>query len=154
VSTFWTISGDAADPDRLARFWALALGYVDEPGYDEEDGAALIDPDGVLPPISFLRVPEAKTAKNRLHIDVRVPAGGPGDEGVRGQRIRDKAHELVAAGATVVHEHTFDGALDHIVMQDPEGNEFCVASRSAARRAPSTDQASGWCQSEASAGDS
>jgi hypothetical protein len=129
MTTFWTVSGDAADPRRLAEFWKLALGYIDEPGYDFADGAALIDPHGVLPPISFLKVPEGKTAKNRLHLDVRVAGGSPGDEVLCEQRIRDKAAELVAAGATVVDEYAFDGVLDHIVMQDPEGNEFCVASR-------------------------
>jgi hypothetical protein len=128
MTTFWTISGDATDPHRLAEFWKLALGYIDEPGYDFHDGAALIDPEGVLPPISFLTVPEGKTAKNRVHLDVRVPGGLPGDRSLREQRIRDKAAELVAAGATVVQEHSY-GVLDHIVMQDPEGNEFCVASR-------------------------
>src|SRR5262245_6847379 len=129
MTTFWTVSGDASDPKRLATFWALAIGYVDEPGYDFEDGAALVDPEGRLPPISFLKVPEGKTAKHRLHLDVRVAGGGPGDEALREQRIRDKAAELVAAGATVVQEHAYDGVLDHIVMEDPEGNEFCVASR-------------------------
>jgi hypothetical protein len=74
----------------------LALGYIDEPGYDFEDGAALVDPDGLLP-ISFLKVPESKTAKNRVHLDVRVAGGGPVDEALREQRIRDMAAELVAA---------------------------------------------------------
>lgn len=129
MTTFWTISGDATDPHRLAEFWKLALGYIDEAGYDFEDGAALIDPQGALPPICFLTVPEGKTAKNRVHLDVRVAGGPPGDESLREQRIRDKSAELVAAGATVVQEHAFGGVLDHIVMQDPEGNEFCVASR-------------------------
>jgi hypothetical protein len=64
-----------------------------------------------------------------VHLDVRVAGGGPGDEVLREQRIRDKAAELVAAGATVVDEDAFESVLDHIVMQDPEGNEFCVASR-------------------------
>ncbi len=129
MATFWTVSGDATDPHRLAAFWKLALGYVDEPGYDFLDGAALIDPEGVLPPISFLKVPEGKTAKNRVHLDVRVAAGGPGDEALREQRIRDKVAQLTSAGGNIVKEYWFDGALDHIVMQDPEGNEFCVASR-------------------------
>jgi hypothetical protein len=129
MTTFWTVSGDAADPHRLAEFWKVALGYIDEPGYEFADGAALIDPGGVLPPISFLKVPEGKSAKNRVHLDVRVSGGGPGDEVLREQRIRDKAAQLVAAGAAVVDEYAFEGVLDHIVMQDPEGNEFCVASR-------------------------
>jgi Glyoxalase-like domain len=127
VTTRWTIGGDAEDPHRLAAFWALALGYVDEPGYDFEDGASLVDPEGAGPAISFLRVPEGKTAKNRLHIDIRVAAGRPVDLAVREQWIRDKAAELVAAGASTIREDAYDGLLDHIVMQDPEGNEFCVA---------------------------
>jgi hypothetical protein len=65
MTTFWTISGDATDPRRLAEFLRLALGYVDEPGYDFEDGAALIDPDGVLPPISFSKVPERRLPGTR-----------------------------------------------------------------------------------------
>lgn len=104
----------------------MALGYVDEPGYDFEDGASIVDPDGVLPVIGFLKVPEGKTAKNRIHIDIRVAAGRPVDQAIREQWIRAKAVELVAAGATVVREESY-GQLDHIVMQDPEGNEFCVA---------------------------
>jgi Glyoxalase-like domain len=127
MTTHWTLGGDAADPHRLAAFWALALGYVDEPGYDFADGASLVDPDGLLPAISFLRVPEGKTAKNRIHIDIRVAVGRRLDPGPREQSIRVKAAELVAAGATAVREDAFDGHLDHIVMLDPEGNEFCVA---------------------------
>jgi catechol 2,3-dioxygenase-like lactoylglutathione lyase family enzyme len=126
VTTHWTIGCDAADPHRLAAFWAAALGYVDEPGYDEEDGASIVDPAGALPAIGFLRVPEGKTAKNRVHIDIRVAAGRPVDPGTREQWIRAKAADLVAAGATVVREESY-GVLDHIVMRDPEGNEFCVA---------------------------
>jgi hypothetical protein len=60
----------------VAASWALALGYVLEPGYDYPDGASLVDPDGVSPALGFLRVPEGKTAKNRIHIDIRV-AGKP-----------------------------------------------------------------------------
>lgn len=121
MTTHWTLCGDAADPQRLARFWALALGYVDEPGYDFPGGAALVDPAGRLPAISFLKVPEGKTAKNRLHLDVRVTAGQPADPTVREQQIRTKV-----AGATVVHEER-DDHLEWVVLHDPEGNEFCVA---------------------------
>jgi hypothetical protein len=127
MTTHWTVGCDAAEPHRLAAFWALALGYVDEPGYDFEDGASLVDPDGALPAIGFLKVPEGKTAKNRMHIDIRVAAGRPVDQTLREQEIRAKVAELVAAGATTVREDAFDGQLDHVVMQDPEGNEFCVA---------------------------
>jgi hypothetical protein len=127
VSLHWTLGGDAADPHRLAAFWTGALGYVTEPGYDFPDGASLIDPEGVRPAISFLRVPEGKTAKNRLHIDIRVAGRPPWDLAERAALIRAKADELVEAGATRVREDHDDGVLDHIVMLDPEGNEFCVA---------------------------
>ena len=76
MATLWTLGCDAADPQRLAAFWALALGYVPEPGFDGPDSAFIVDPQGSGPAIGFLRVPEAKSAKNRLHIDVRV-AGEP-----------------------------------------------------------------------------
>src|SRR5262245_7161132 len=121
MTTFWTVSGDAADPHCLAEFWKLALGYIDEPDYDFVDGAALIDPEGVLPPIGFLKLPEGKTAKNRVHLDLQVAGGGPSDEALRERRMRDKAAELVDAGETVVREYAFENVLDHFVVQDPEG---------------------------------
>lgn len=127
MATHWTLGCDAADPHRLAAFWALALGYVSEPGYDEPDGASIIDPDGTGPAIGFLKVPEGKTAKNRVHIDIRVAGEPPWDMTERAQRIRAKVGELVAAGATAVHEDSDGPQLNHVVMLDPEGNEFCVA---------------------------
>lgn len=124
----WTLGCDAADPHALAAFWALALGYVPEPGYDDPDGASIVDPSGVGPAISFLRVPEPKTAKNRMHIDVRVAGEPPWDLAERERLIRTKVAELVAAGATTVREEHYGGPdLGHVVMLDPEGNEFCVA---------------------------
>ncbi|MFI9583976.1 VOC family protein [Streptomyces sp. NPDC052236] len=130
---------DCTDAKRLADFWKLALGYVDEPppapfktreewhasfGLPEDDsvddGAWLCAPDGVGPRLSILKVPEPKTAKNRLHIDIRV--SGQGSQEERWARIRAESQRLVAAGAAVVEE--CDG---HLVMADPEGNEFCVA---------------------------
>lgn len=127
MAMHWTLGCDAADPHRIAAFWAQALGYIPEPGYDEPDGASIIDPDGKGPAIGFLRVPEGKTAKNRMHIDIRVAGEGPWDMAERERLIRAKAAELVSAGATVVRQETFGAQLDHVVMQDPEGNEFCVA---------------------------
>jgi hypothetical protein len=128
MAAYWTLTGDANDPLRLAAFWKRALGYVDEQGYDFADGASLVDPDGKLPALSFLKVPEGKTAKNRLHIDIRVtPEGSQIEADQRDELIRAKSAELVAAGATVVQENTWEGHVMGVVMQDPEGNEFCVA---------------------------
>ncbi|MFC3505310.1 VOC family protein [Micromonospora krabiensis] len=127
MATFWTLGCDAHDPQRLAAFWALALGYVPEPGFDGPDSASIVDPDGRGPAIAFLAVPEGKTAKNRMHIDVRVAGPGPWDLAERARLIRQRVPELVAGGATVVGEQWYDDVLGHVVMRDPEGNEFCVA---------------------------
>jgi hypothetical protein len=136
---------DCADAAGQARFWALALGYVpapvptgwesweqwlvdhDVPESEWADGASICDPAGVLPSISFLKVPEPKTAKNRLHLDLKVSGGRHIDQQLRRERMTAKVAELTAAGATVVHEDWFKDHLDHVVLQDPEGNEFCVA---------------------------
>jgi hypothetical protein len=127
VATFWTLGCDALDPLRLAAFWARALAYVNEPGFDEADSASIIDPDGIGPAIGFLRVPEGKTAKNRMHVDIRVAGPGPWDMAKREQLIRSEVPRLVRLGATVVREEFYDDVLGHVVMLDPEGNEFCVA---------------------------
>ncbi len=78
-------------------------------------------------PLAFSRVPEGKTAKNRMHIDIRVAGEAPWDMAQREQLIREKAVELVTAGATTVREESYGEHLGHVVMLDPEGNEFCVA---------------------------
>jgi predicted enzyme related to lactoylglutathione lyase len=127
MGTPWTLGCDADDPQRIADFWALALGYVKESGFDESDNASIVDPAGAGPAIGFLKVPEGKIAKNRMHIDIRVAGPGPWDLAERARLIRIKVPELVAAGATVVREEWYGDALGHVVMLDPEGNEFCVA---------------------------
>ncbi|WP_028644408.1 VOC family protein [Nocardioides sp. URHA0020] len=132
MAAHWTLGCDANDPQLLADFWAAALGYVPEPGYEDRDGASIVDPDGVRPAISWLRVPEGKTAKNRLHIDIRVAGAPPWDWAARAALIERTVSTLVAAGATRVREETYRDAehlevLGHVVMLDPEGNEFCVA---------------------------
>ena len=127
MATHWTLGCDAADPGRLAAFWALALGYVAEPGYDFPDGASIIDPDGRGPAIGFLRVPEPKTAKNRMHVDIRVTGKRPWDLAEREQLIHARVAELIAAGATAVREERDGDVLGHVVMYDLEGNEFCAA---------------------------
>jgi hypothetical protein len=130
---------DAADPHRLADFWAAALRYQIEDSHDlcqrmldagyasaadvEEvggrlrwrDATALSDPDGVGPRIYIQRVPEPKTAKNRFHPDLR-----PGAEN------RDAEIErLQGLGARRLYEAQ-QGPLQWVTMADPEGNEFCV----------------------------
>ena len=127
MATHWTLGCDAADPHAIAAFWSRALGYVAEPGYDDPGGASIVDPAGVGPAIGFLRVPEGKTAKNRVHIDIRVAGEPPWGMAEREQLIRAKVTELVADGATFVREDFYDDDLGHVVMLDPEGNEFCVA---------------------------
>jgi glyoxalase superfamily protein len=127
VAIHWTLGCDALDPHRLAKFWAAALGYVPEPGYDDPDGASIVDPEGKGPAIGWLRVPEGKTAKNRLHIDIRVAGEGPWDMAERERLIRAKVPQLVTLGASIVREENYGDELGHVVMLDPEGNEFCVA---------------------------
>jgi hypothetical protein len=134
------VTFDAADPGALAEFWAVALDYAVQPppdGFDSwedfavtvgiprekwNDVSAVIDPAGEGPRMLFLRVPEGKAAKNRLHLDVSV--GGEHDDG-RWGRVEEHVEVLVKAGATVV-EPRQDETSRWMVMLDPEGNEFCV----------------------------
>jgi glyoxalase superfamily protein len=132
---------DASDPQNLAQFWALALDYVVEPppsGFDSWDQFAIqnqipaeqwrgaaVDPDGLGPRPYFQPVPDGKTAKNRVHLDVQVGAG-VSDPADRRQLVARHVARLVAAGATRLREQD-DVAGYCIVMRDPEGNEFCVA---------------------------
>jgi hypothetical protein len=143
MATSIQVTFDCADPDRLATFWAAALGYQkqDPPeGYatwpeflaaqgvpeDQWNAAsAVVDPDGVGPRLFFQRVPEPKASKNRVHLDVNV--GGdrttPPDE--RRQRVDAEVERLSRIGATELRAHEEHGEY-WIVMQDPEGNEFCL----------------------------
>ncbi|MFF4603460.1 VOC family protein [Streptomyces sp. NPDC001339] len=129
---------DCADPTRLAEFWKLALGYVDEPPPapfatreewlqqfdlskdDAEDGAWLCDPAGVGPRLFLQQVREPKVVKNRLHMDVRVADQDTAAE--RWATIAEAVRRLTGAGATVLEEVPDH----HVVMADPEGHEFCV----------------------------
>jgi len=122
---------DCADPDRLARSWASALGCVLEPppeghaswddywrevGVPEEDldiGAdSIVDPDGRGPRIWFPVVPEGKTIKNRLHLDIRA-SGGRGTPIESRKRLIDaEAARLAGLGATTTRV-LFEKGLDH-----------------------------------------
>jgi hypothetical protein len=144
---FWQLTIDANDPERLARFWAVALGYRPRPAVDPDttwnahyraslgDEPAytdrLFDPEGLRPPLWFQQVPEAKAGKNRVHLDL-YPTGR--DDALPLQRrieiVEQKVTELVELGATVERRTRGDDPDDSfyfVVMHDPEGNEFCVS---------------------------
>ncbi|MFF5055992.1 VOC family protein [Micromonospora sp. NPDC000663] len=138
------ITFDCADPAALARFWAEALGYQlqDPPGGFESweqaldamgvppenrnDASAVVDPEGSRPRLFFQRVPEGKQVKNRVHLDVRAAPGLAGDE--RMAALEAEAERLVAYGAIRLarHEPAPPLGAGHLVMADPEGNEFCL----------------------------
>jgi hypothetical protein len=127
------ITVDARDPRTLAAFWAVALGYVlqpPQPGYLIRSGnaaeayeqyTAIIDPAGEGPRLLFQRVPEPKTIKNRVHLDVNAGHGATD----RRAAVRRHVAHLVAAGATVLAERDEETGW-WVVMADPEGNEFCL----------------------------
>lgn len=127
MTVHWTLGGYARDPHLLASFWSAALGYVLEPGYDDPDGASIIDPDGIAPAIGWQRVPEETLAKSRLHLDIRVAGEPPWDPDERERLIREKVPALVALGGTMIREVTYGDIFGHVIMIDPEGNQFCVA---------------------------
>jgi hypothetical protein len=89
---------------------AKALGYIAEPGYDDPGGASIIDPDGKGLAIGWLRVPEPKSAKNRVHIDIRVGGDGPCDRQERQRLLPAKVLELVALRAVLVREEHHEEA--------------------------------------------
>ncbi|MDF2712624.1 VOC family protein [Nonomuraea muscovyensis] len=118
---------DAADPYELASWWSRATGLPladdDHPGDDEVMLRTKHDPF-----VLFIRVPEGKTAKNRVHLDVN------GTEG----RTRDQEVErLLELGATVFDDRRRADGTGWVVMHDPEGNEFCVCRSQAEREGTS-----------------
>jgi hypothetical protein len=134
---------DCADPAALAAFWAQALGYVIQPppdgfeswpaaltawGVPESEwnsASAVVDPNAVGPRLFFQRVPEPKTVKNRLHIDVGVSEGPQIGAKLKREQVMPTVGRLAELGANVVRDVE---ELDSfwVVMTDPEGNEFCV----------------------------
>lgn len=137
---------DCADADRLARFWAAALGYEIAPapagfagwndyyrdiGVPEEelaDGVDRIsDPRGGGPVIWFHVVPEAKVVKNRLHFDIHASGDRTDPIETRRMRVDAEAARLAGLGATISGALDEEG-LDHyaVGMKDPEGNEFDI----------------------------
>src|SRR6201986_454195 len=135
------VTFDCAEPERVARFWCEVLGYVvPRPpegfaSWDEYDRSlapeerrswfACTDPSGAGPRLYFQRVPEGKVVKNRVHLDVRVGTGLTGDE--RLAALEAECARLVALGAVRVRLLLADGDNEScLVMQDIEGNEFCL----------------------------
>jgi len=135
------VTFDCAEPERVARFWCEVLGYVVPPppeGFaswddfnralppEQQDSAfACVDPTGVGPRLFFQRVPEGKVVKNRVHLDVRAGTGLVGDERLR--VLGAERDRLVGLGASCVRVMRADGVNEScIVMQDVEGNEFCL----------------------------
>ena len=112
ASKFTELTIDCSDPHRVAAFWAEVLDY--DVTDDEGDLVAIGDPDEASVALVFARVPEPKSVKNRVHIDLNP-------------RDRDQAEEverILALGAT--HADVGQGQQRWVVLADPEGNEFCV----------------------------
>ncbi|HTE73071.1 MAG TPA: VOC family protein [Actinomycetes bacterium] len=144
---FWQLTIDANDPARLARFYAPLLGYQPSPpatpdttwhalyrarlGSGPEFADRLFDPEGLKPPIWFQTVPETKAGKNRLHLDL-YPTGRDAALSMdrRIELVETTVIEAVGRGATVQRRDRHDDPEDpvyYVVMQDPEGNEFCIS---------------------------
>ena len=120
------VTFDCAEPERVARFWCEVLGYVVALNEEQRPPSACVDPSGVGPRLFFQRVPEGKVVKNRLHLDVRVATGLVGEE--RLAALESECERLVALGATRGQLLLADEENESCqVMQDVEGNEFCLA---------------------------
>lgn len=104
---------DCSDPDLLARFWSEVLGYRE---FARDETGVAIRGATTSPDLLFIRVPEGKAVKNRLHFDVCPTDGDQASELTR----------LVALGASRSH---IVGSGSWIVLEDPEGNEFCLMSK-------------------------
>jgi hypothetical protein len=137
------ITFDCADPERVGTFWATVLGYKkqDPPeGHDSWESFltsigvpkdqwnkafAIVDPDGKGPRIFFQKVPEPKTVKNRVHLDVNVSGGPAAPIDERRAKVDAAVERLVGLGATKLRPYEENGEY-WVVMQDLEGNEFCL----------------------------
>lgn len=130
---------DCEDADRLADFWAKVLDYriAGPPGdaiswnefsgkvalHPDEQWSKVVDPNGSGPSLLFHRVPERKLVKNRVHLDIRLTPRTPKE--TSRHLVDAEVDRLVGLGAA--HLRTDDDETDYFaVMQDPEGNEFCV----------------------------
>jgi hypothetical protein len=144
MATGFQVVIDCPDPAALARFWVDALHYKlqDPPdgfgtwqdflraeGVPEaswNDASAIVDPESVGPRIYFQRVPEPKAVKNRVHLDLNVGPGVAAPLEERQRSVDAEVDRLRSAGATVLRPGSVERGEYWVVMQDPEGNEFCV----------------------------
>ncbi len=117
-------SFDARDAHAQSVFWGRVLGFAEDPDDPNDPGdeeCPIVSPDGRTR-LLFIEVPEPKTGKNRIHLDL-VPAEGTRDE---------ELARLLALGAAVVDDRRRpDGGW--VVLADPEGNEFCILRSEAER---------------------
>ncbi|MBU2664346.1 VOC family protein [Actinoplanes bogorensis] len=113
------VTVDSAEPYEIARFWSEVTGWPlgegDVPGDDE----VLVDAPDPVPGLLFIRVPEAKAVKNRVHIDWQP------DERTRDEEV----DRLIGLGAKLFEDHRTPEGRGWVTMHDPEGNEFCVEGR-------------------------
>jgi catechol 2,3-dioxygenase-like lactoylglutathione lyase family enzyme len=117
---------DCVDPNRTAAFWEAALGW--RRTWEDQDQICLEPPlaapeDGISPDLIFLRVPEGKTVKNRLHLDLR-----PADQAGEVDRLERLGARRISVG---------QGDATWVVMADPDGNEFDVLAPLADNELPS-----------------
>ncbi len=115
------VTVDCTDAYALSEWWKPVLGYTDLPGDPNEPGheeCMIVDPAGAGPRLLFIEVPDAKTVKNRLHLDLRP----------RAERRDEELATLLAHGALVVADHRgiHGPGSGWVVLADPAGNEFCI----------------------------
>jgi predicted enzyme related to lactoylglutathione lyase len=119
------ITFDCADAHALATFWSAVTGWpIDDEAAPGDDEVGVMAPDP-LPMLLFIHVPEGKTVKNRVHLDI-APVDGTRDQEVE---------RLTGLGGRVIADHRTPEGRGWIVMADPESNEFCVETSAAERAA-------------------
>jgi hypothetical protein len=130
TSTILDVTFDCAAPRALARFWGEVTGWpvIEEPAPGREDSAVGTPGEG-RPRLYFVKVPDGKTVKNRVHLDV-MPNDRTQDEEIA---------RLTGLGARVVSNRRPE--LGWVVLADPEGNEFCVEISAAGLRAAQAAEA-------------
>lgn len=110
-----SITVDCHDPYNLARWWCEVFDVPPHPDDFPEDPEASCTPPSGTPRLLFERVPEAKTLKNRVHLDLRPE-----------RRRDDEVERLLGLGARFVADHRGEDRTGWVVLADPDGNEFCV----------------------------